>query len=231
MPNGSRPCSQRGGTIRWHGKSCFPHSTVVFVQTVQTVSPRPPCSPLLSMLTLFFLFSLSSEPVSCDVIIFVTSTSPRPHTGDILSAPPQHCNYCTNPVAATTAATSPFAGSRAPTGLALSHTRHGHTQATLAPSPSLSPQPPPPQCLYNQHHFPNPVALQPASPDFATQTGGAKGALAPTISVRPPFAHPPPLCRSFHSCGCPCCAPRFTCPALPTVLPCMLGGAGGTVCP
>src|SRR6266702_7635102 len=57
-------------------------------------------------------------------------------------------------------------------------------QAAL--SPSLSPQPPP-QCLYDRRHFPDPVALQPASPDFATQTGGAKGALAPTISARPPF--------------------------------------------
>ncbi len=89
------------------------------------------------MLALFFLFSLSSEPVSCDVVVFVASTSPRPHTGDIPSAPPRHRNYRTNPVAATTAATSPFAGSRAPAGLALSHTRRGHTQATLPPSPSL----------------------------------------------------------------------------------------------
>src|SRR6266702_4389502 len=38
-------------------------------------------------------------------------------------------------VAATTAATSPFAGSQAPAGLA--HTRRGHTQATPPPSPSL----------------------------------------------------------------------------------------------
>src|SRR6266702_4316147 len=68
-------------------------------QTVQTVSLRPrlPCSPLLSVLALFFLFSLSSEPVSCDVVVVVTSTSPRPHTGDIPSAPPRHRNYRTNP--------------------------------------------------------------------------------------------------------------------------------------
>jgi len=84
-------------------------------------------------------------------------------------------------------------------------------QAVLLPS--LSPQPPPPQCLYDWRHFPNSVALQLASPNFTTQTGGAKGALAPTISTRPPFAHPPPLCRSFHSRGCPHCAPRFTRPA------------------
>ncbi len=109
------------------------------VQTVQTVSlcPHLPCSPLLSMLALFFLFSLSSKPVSCDVIIIIASTSPHPHTGDILSVPPQHCNYHTNPMAATTTTTSPFAGSQAPTELALSHTRCGHTQATLLPSPSL----------------------------------------------------------------------------------------------
>src|SRR6266702_3687733 len=236
-------------------------------QTVQTVSlrPRPPCRPLLSVLALFFLFSLSSEPVSCDVVAVVASTSPRPHTGDIPSAPPRHRNYRTNPVAATTAAMSPFAGSQAPAGLALSHTRRGHTQATPPPSPSLclvhlkkasdksfplffpfvfngaghlpstqarctpcgtqTPTPPPlarmqaPQCLYDRRPFPDPVALQPASPDFATQTGGAKGALAPTISARPPFAHPPPLCRSSHSRGCPRCAPRFTRPAPPRPAP------------
>ncbi len=84
-------------------------------------------------------------------------------------------------------------------------------QAAL--SLSLLPQPPPPQCLYDQRHFPDPVALQLASPNFATQTGGAKGVLAPTISARPPFAHPPPLCRLFHLRGCPRCAPWFTCPA------------------
>src|SRR6266702_6129698 len=86
-------------------------------------------------------------------------------------------------------------------------------------------------CLYDQHHFPDPVTLQPASPDFATQTGGAKGVLAPTISARPPFAHPLPLCRSFHLRGCPCCAPQFTRPAPPHILPCMPGGAEGTAHP
>src|SRR6266702_5497575 len=85
-----------------------------------------------------------------------------------------------------------------------------HMQA--APSLSPSPQQPPPQCLYDQHHLTNPIALQLASPNFATQIGGAKGARALTISVTPPFAHPPPLCRSSHSCGCPHCAPWFMCP-------------------
>ncbi len=89
-----------------------------------------------------------------------------------------------------------------------------------APLLSPSPQPPPPQCLYyDQRHFPDPIAVQPVSPNFATQTGGAKGALAPTISTRPPFAHPPPLCRSFHSCSCPCCALWFMCPPRPTCHP------------
>src|SRR6266702_2395088 len=88
-----------------------------------------------------------------------------------------------------------------------------HMQA--APLPLPSPQPPPPPCLYNQHHFPDPIAVQPASPDFATQTGGAKWALAPTMSARPPFAHPPPLCRLFHLRGCTCCAHQFTCPHCP----------------
>ncbi len=105
-------------------------------------------------------------------------------------------------------------------------------QATLLPS--LSPQPPPPQCLYDRCHFPDPVALQLVSPDFATQTGGAKDALAPTISARPPVAHPPPLCRSFHSHGCPHCAPWFmrpAHPAPPAILPYMPGHAGGTAHP
>ncbi len=92
-------------------------------------------------------------------------------------------------------------------------------QAAPSPSPSPSPQQPPPQGLYNQRHLTNPITLQLASPDFATQTGGAKGALALTISVTPPFAHPPPLCRSSHSRGCPRCAPRFTCPAAHARLP------------
>jgi len=86
-------------------------------------------------------------------------------------------------------------------------------QATLLPL--LLPQPPPPQCLYDQCHFPNPIALQLASPNFAAQTGGAKGVLAPTISMRPPFAHPPPLCRLSHLHGCPCCTPWFMHPAPP----------------
>src|SRR6266702_3147150 len=100
-------------------------------------------------------------------------------------------------------------GTQAPTPPPLAHMQ-------AAPSPSRSPQPPPPQCLYDRRHFPDPVAVQPASPDFATQTGGAKGALAPTISARPPFAHPPPLCRSFHSRGCPRCTLQFTRPPRPT---------------
>ncbi len=58
----------------------------------QTVSPHLLCSPLLSVLAVaslfFFLFSLTSEPVSCDVVIVTASTSPHPHTGDIPSAPP-----------------------------------------------------------------------------------------------------------------------------------------------
>ncbi len=220
----------------------------------------------------FFLFSLSSEPVSCDVVVVAISTLPRPHTGDIPSAPPRHCNYRTNRgrynCCHVTLCREPSTRWTCP------HTRCRHTQATLPPLPSLclvhlkkasdksfplfspfvfngaghfpstqarctpcgtqaptppplvrmqatpslslSPQPPPPQCLYDRHHFPNPIAVQPASPDFATQTGGAKGALAPTISSRHIFAHPPPLCRSFHSCGCPHCALQFTRPPRPT---------------
>src|SRR6266702_3976141 len=75
------------------------------------------------------------------------------------------------------------------------------------------------RCRHNHHHLnasrtsATSLTPSPYNPDFATQTGGAKGALAPTISVRPPFAHPPPLCRLFHLRGCPRCAPWFTCPA------------------
>ncbi len=61
-----------------------------------------------------------------------------------------------------------------------------------APSPSLSPQPPPPQCLYDRRHFPDPVALQPVSPDFATQTGGAKGA-GPHHFCETPICSPSPF--------------------------------------
>src|SRR6266702_5941418 len=121
---------------------CF--SCIQYALLVRRAAPS-----LLSMLTvaspfslfLFFLFSLSSEPVSCDIA--VTSTSPRPHTGDIPSPlpstpspPPRHCNYCTNPVAATTAATSPLAGTPT-TRCTRPHTCRGHTQATPLLSPSL----------------------------------------------------------------------------------------------
>ncbi len=232
-------------------------------------------------LFLFFLFSLSSEPVSCDIA--VTSTLPRPHTGDIPSLPPstpspppRHCNYCTNPVAATTAATSPLAGMPT-TRCTRPHTRRGHTQATPLPSPSLflahlkKPQishppffspsflmvqdtlPPSTQacCTLPWHASTHPTSprahachpfalptttttsmpLRLASPDFATQTGGAKGALAPTISATPPFTHPPRLCRSSHSRGCPRWPPLFTCPAPPAVLSCMPGGEEGQRAP
>src|SRR6266702_1330428 len=116
-----------GGTIRRRGKSCFPLPTFDFsfradsflADSAASKSPRPPCSPLLSVLALFFLFSFSSEPVSCNVVVVTASTSPRPHTGDILLVPPQYHNYRTNLVAATTAATSPFAGSQVSTALAL----------------------------------------------------------------------------------------------------------------
>src|SRR6266702_2814939 len=123
-----------GGTIRRRGKSCFPLPTFDFsfradsflADSADSKSPRPPCSPLLSVLDLFFLFSLSSEPVSCDVVVVAASTSPRPHTGDIPSAPPRYHNYRTNLVAATTAATSPFAGSQVPAALALTRVAGTH---------------------------------------------------------------------------------------------------------
>ncbi len=74
------------------------------------------------------------------------------------------------------------------------HHNHHHLNASTTSATSLAPSP------YNWHHF-------------ATQTGGAKGALAPTISARPPFAHPPPLCRLFHLHGCSHCTLWFTHPA------------------
>ncbi len=106
-PNERGPCSQRG-PIWWHGKSCFPHSTLVFVQTGQTVSPCLLCSPLLSVLALFFPFfpfiqtcqlrqrhhrrhhlhlTLPSHrryPVS------TTSTPQLPHQPWLLQLPPRH---------------------------------------------------------------------------------------------------------------------------------------------
>ncbi len=90
----------------------------------------------LFLFLFLFLFPLSSEPVSCNITVTVTSTLPHPHTGDIPSAPPQHHNYRTNPMAATTTTMSPFAGM--PTTCCICpHTCHGHTQATPLPSPSL----------------------------------------------------------------------------------------------
>ncbi len=94
--------------------------------------------------------------------------------------------------------------------VAAPHGTQAPTPPPLAPmqaAPALLPQPPPPQYLYNRSHLTDTVALQPASPDFVTQTGGAKGALGPTISATPPFTHPPHLCRSSHLSGCPHCAP------------------------
>src|SRR6266571_4512980 len=242
---GRGPHSQ-GGTIRRRGKSCFPRSTLVFMQIVSASKPlsavqTPPIRARCCK-SFFSFFSLSSEPVSCDVVV-TASTSPRPHTGNIPSAPPRHCNYLTNLMAATTTTTSTLCGEPS-TCWTCPHMRCRHTQATLPPSPSLclvhlkkasdksfplffpfvfngaghlpstqahctphgtqtptpppltcmqatlslslSPQPPPPQCLYNWHHFPDPVALQLASPDFTTQTGGAKAG--------PHHFHETPIC-------------------------------------
>ncbi len=177
--------------------------------------PSYPCSlpQVFFSLFLFSLFSLSSEPVSC-----VPSTSPRPHTGDTPSAPTRHRNYSANPKPQI----SHFP-SFPPSSLMVQDTppprrrpvaaprgMQAPTPPPLAPmqaAPSLLPQPPPPQYLYDRRHLTDTVALQPASPDFVTQTGGAKGALGPTISVTPPFTHPPCLCRSSHLHGCPHCAP------------------------
>ncbi len=155
----------------------------------------------------------------------------RPHTcrGHTQATPPPLPSLCLVHLKKTSDKSFPFFP---PSSLMVQDTSPRHrpvapprgTQAPTPPplarmqaalSPSLSPQLPPPQCLYDRRHFPDPVALQPASPDFAARTGGAKGALAPTISARPPFAHPPPLCRSSHSRGCPRCALRFTRPVPP----------------
>ena len=129
----------KGGTIRRRGKSCFPRSTLIFVQTVSASKPSsavqtPPIRARCCK-SFFSFFSLSSEPVSCDVVV-AASTSPRPHTGDIPSAPPRHRNYRTNLVAATTAATSTLCGEPS-TRWTRPHTHRGHTQTTPPPSPSL----------------------------------------------------------------------------------------------
>src|SRR6266702_1470008 len=88
-------------------------------------------------------------------------------------------------------------------------------QVTLLPL--LSPPPPPPQCLYDCHHFPDPVILQLVSPDFATWTGGAKGVLAPTISTRPHLLTLP-LCVGHSTCVAAPVAPLSLC-ALPHPAP------------
>src|SRR6266571_8520726 len=93
----------KGGQIRRRGKSCFPRSTLVFVQTV---SPRPPCSPLLSVLALFFPFfpfirtcqlrrrrrrrlHLAS-PSHRRYPVGATSTPQLPHQPWPLQPPPRH---------------------------------------------------------------------------------------------------------------------------------------------
>ena len=76
------------------------------------------------------------------------------------------------------------------------------------------------RCRHNHHHF-NASTTGATSPTLSPYNRrhptlphrqGVQKVLAPTISARPPFAHPPPLCRSSHSHGCPCCTPRFTRP-------------------
>ncbi len=76
----------KGGTIRRRGKSCFPRSTLVFVQTVTVSLPRSPCS-LLSMLAVaslffpflffFFFFFFSFFPFHLNLSA-ATSLSPSP---------------------------------------------------------------------------------------------------------------------------------------------------------
>ena len=89
----------------------------------------------------FFLFSLSSEPVSCDIAVAVASTLPCPHTGDILSAPPQHHNYHTNPMATPTTAMSHVTLCRhanhllhLPSHASWAHTSHPTAIALTVPS-------------------------------------------------------------------------------------------------
>src|SRR6266702_4616704 len=93
----------KGGTIQWRGKSCFPRSTLLFVQSV---SPCLPCSTLLSILALFFFFpfhpnlsaatTTSSPPppclaltqaISCQCHLDTATTAPTPWP---LQPPPRH---------------------------------------------------------------------------------------------------------------------------------------------
>src|SRR6266702_2106042 len=195
-PNGRGPHSQRGGQYDGARKavSDFPCSTLVFMQTLHTVNPRPTCSPLLSMLALFFLFPLSSEPVSCNVIIIAASTLPHPHTGDIPLAPPQHHNYRTNLVAATTTTTSPFVGSQVPAALALTcvagthkppHRRRPHCAKCTLKKPQIS---------HSPFFSPSSLMVQDTSPRHRP--------VALPMACKHPPPLPPTACRPPFRCHC-----------------------------
>src|SRR6266702_2507971 len=187
----------KGGTIRRRGKSCFPRSTLVSCRQYckpSSFAVQPPIrarcrKSFLFFFFFFFLFSLSSEPVSCDIAVAVASTLPCPHTGDIPSAPPQHHNYHTNPVAATTAATSPFAGMPT-TCCTRPHTRRGHTQATPPPSPSLClVHPKKPQISHFPFFPPSSLTVQDTSP---RAHAGCPFAVATTATTSRPLQPAPP---------------------------------------
>ncbi len=142
---------------------------------------------------LFFSFSLSSEPVSCNIAVTITSTLPCPHTGDIPLVPPQHHNYCTNPMAATTTATSPFVGMPT-TCCTCPHTRCGHTQATPLLSPSLClVHPKKPQISHFPFFFPSSLMVQDTSPcTYAGCPFAITVTIATTATTSMPLQSAPP---------------------------------------
>src|SRR6266702_1542860 len=104
----------------------------------------------------------------------------------------------------------------------------------------------PPVACKHPPHLPSRACMPPIRPPHnhhhlnASMTGvtqlchtdrGCKRCAGPHHFRDTPFTHPPRLCRSSHSCGCPCWPPLFTRPAPPAVLSCMSGGKEGQRAP
>ncbi len=111
----------KGGTIQWHGKSCFPHLTLVFVQTVaskpsSTVQTPPIHACCCKSFFPFFPFHLNLSAV-------MLSSPPPPHLALTQAISPWH--HLDTTITAPTLwllqllPLPPFVGSQAPAGLTL----------------------------------------------------------------------------------------------------------------